>query len=119
MAEKIESRASAQLLHDPLGLCVDAFGAAVVLEQVRAASTADRSISRPLVRLRRCGDSACRPEPLGEFHVVASGRFQRAAKPRTRLASAVISGQAAAIFSSKVVSFARRFSGLVSSRRLA
>ncbi|MCP2205536.1 hypothetical protein LX90_009278 [Lentzea flava] len=41
------------------------------------------------------------------------------AKPRISLASAVIQEQAAVIFSNRVVSFGRRFVGVVSRRRLA
>jgi hypothetical protein len=56
---------------------------------------------------------------LVSFTSLPSAGFSRVAKPPKRSASAVISGQAAAIFSSRAVSFGRRFSGLVSRRRLA
>nr|QED88058.1 hypothetical protein [Streptomyces hawaiiensis] len=58
-------------------------------------------------------------DPLGEFPVVALGRFWQGGEAAYGIGNVVISGQAATIFSSRVVSFGRRFSGSVSRRRLA
>lgn len=121
VAEKGESCASVHLSHDPFSAGVDAFGAAVVVGQSKGgvhSGPVDFQAVGEAAQMRWSTARAAAIHSVSFTSLPAAG-VSRAAKPRTRLASAVISGQAAEIFSSTVVSFGCRLSGLVSRRRPA
>lgn len=94
VAEKVESRASVHLSHDPLDAGVDASGAAVAAGQGDSTAHSGPVDLETVRELRGCGRSTAQASAIHSvsFTSLSSAGVSSAAKLCTRLASAVISG---------------------------